>query len=588
MAFDPVPSIQPIRFAGDFELDLRAFELRRKGKSLKLERIPMELLTLLVERRGEVVTREQIVERIWGKGVFLDTDNSIRAAVRKVRQAFKDDPESPRFVVTVMGKGYRFIAQPTIPVRDAWISNNCVLVQLRVMLAVLPFENLSRDPDQEYFSDGLTEETISHLGRINPERIGVIARTSSMAYKRTTKSIRRIGAELGVDFALESSVRREGNRIRVTSQLIRVADQTHVWASTYDREGSGFLAIQDELGRAIAQEVQVRLASNVSALLRLRQQNAEAHDCYLRGRYYWNTRTGEGFRKAVEYFRLATERDAEYAHAYAGLADAYLLMSGYSVVPRMETIAQARAAVGKALELDDSLAEPHASLGLIAVSYDYDWAGAEREYQEAIRLNPNYATAHQWYGQYLALVERFDEALMEMQRAQTLDPVSPVISTNTGEVHYLARRYDEAIEHFRKALDICPAYFRAETWLARAYGQKKMFKEALANLWNPRRLDDTPYAISLAGYVHALSGERQEAQAVLIELEELSKRQYVDPALIAIVHLELQDRDQAFAWLEKAFLNHSPRLTSLKVSPEYDPLRSDPRFLKLARRIGLS
>ncbi len=581
-------SCRILRF-GDFQLDLRAGELQKHGLRIRLQEQPFKVLVLLLTRPGGMVTREELHSTLWPGDTFVDFEHGLNNIMNRLREVLGDSSETPRFIETLPRRGYRFVGSVRSLEAEAVSPDASAVAPTPEQIhsvAVLPLENLSGDPSQEYFVDGMTDILITDLAQISALR--VISRTSVMRYKGVRKSLPEIANELDVDAIVEGSVVRSGNRVRINAQLIHAPTDRHLWARSYERDEKDVLVLQGELLQAIAGEIRIALTPQEQArLANFTKLSPEAHEAYLKGRYYWNMRTGEGFKKAVEYFRLATEKEPRYALAYAGLADAFLLMSGYSVVPRTETIAQARAAAGKALELDSGLAEPHASLGLIAVSYDYDWSGAEREYQRAIQLNPNYASAHQWYGEYLALVGRFDEGIAEMSRAQALDPVSPIINTETGEVLFLARRYDEAIERLSTTLEMFPAYLRAHTWLARTYGQKGMFKEALAHLSKARSLDDTPYTLAFSGYVEALSGETAHAQKALDELVCLCKRQYVDPALIAIVDMALGHKTQAFAWLEKAFLDHSPRLTALRVSPEYDRLRSDPRFQALLHHVGL-
>jgi TolB-like protein/DNA-binding winged helix-turn-helix (wHTH) protein len=412
-----------IRFGDDFELNVRAFELRSAGIPLKLKPIPMELLLFLIERRGELVTREQIVERIWGKGVFLDSDNSINSAISKIRQVLRDNPEAPRCIQTVTGRGYRFIAvlaatsspavadvaTPVVPVAEEAVESatlrlpslppshwrwplilGIVLVTLgalgfyiqrgrshsraqassgRRMLAVLPFENLTGDAGQDYFSDGLTEEMIAQLGRIDSQRLGLIGRTSVIHYKHSSEPLDKIGRELGVQYLLEGSVRRESGRVRITAQLIQVKDQTHLWAQEYDRELKDLLVLQAEIAREISAEIEVALGYNKPSPPptqdRLSPQNYEAFDLYLKGQYFWNRRTVEGFQRAIEYFQQAIAKDPTYARAYASLADSYALLGGYSAAPPEQFMPKARAAALQALKLDDTLAEAHTAFALI-------------------------------------------------------------------------------------------------------------------------------------------------------------------------------------------------------------------------------
>src|SRR6266851_1104782 len=374
---------QPIVRFGDFELDVSAYELRLRGKPVRLERHPMDLLILLVKHRNELVLRSDIVGRLWGEDVFVDVETGINTAISKVRQALRDSTDSSRFVETVSGKGYRFIAAVT-PLSTKRKKNGPGVApqtsaqpESRVMLAVLPFENLSNNPDQEYFSDGLTEETISYLGRITPERMGVIARTTSMAYKRTSKSIREIGAELCVDYILESSVRREDDRVRITSQLIRVKDQTHLWASSYDRELTGVLAIQRELGVAIADHVRLRLSpERLNAMTYQQAQNLEAYDLYLRGRYFWNQLSPAGTQRALEFYNRATELDPDYALAWSGIADTYASSPINGDAPPLRVWQRACDAAARAVNLAPDLAETQTSLGFVKFWLDWDWTAA--------------------------------------------------------------------------------------------------------------------------------------------------------------------------------------------------------------------
>ncbi len=443
---------------GDYELNAASYELTRKGRAIKLERIPMELLMLLLERRGQLVGRDEIVQKLWGENVFLDVDNSINTAIRKLRRILRDNPRRPTFLLTVVGKGYRFVA----PTRES--EPQSPATKRRAMLAVLPFENLANSPEQEYFSDGLTEETISRLGQINPEQLGVIARTSSMAFKGTRKNISEIGRDLGVDYILESSVRREGQRIRITSQLIRVEDQCHLWASTYDRNASTFLGIKSELEAAIAGQVKVRLVPSAGQEPAFPTQQADAYDLYLHGRYYWNQLTPPSIQRAIEYFQKAVARDPGYALAYAGLADCYTMLPIACDAPVLEILPKARAAANKALELDEQLPEAHSALGSIKLWMEWDWAGAEAAFQRALQLNSNYVHAHGYYGHLLSNVGRHAESAEQMREAREVDPLSPMMHALSGRLMYQARCYDAALDHLKNALAI-----NSELWVVHTF-----------------------------------------------------------------------------------------------------------------------
>ena len=458
------------------------------------------------------------------------------------------------------------------------------------MLAVLPFENLTGDAGQDYFSDGLTEEMISQLGRLDPQRLGVIARTSVMHFKHSQEQMDQIGRELGVQYVLEGSVRRDAEKVRISAQLIQAKDQTHLWAKQYDRELSNLLALQGEIAQEIAHGIQLTIGDHKridsARHASLSPEAYEAYDLYLKGRYFWNKRTTQGFQHAIEYFQQAIAKDPSYARAYAGLADSYALMSGYSLAPQKEFMPRAHAAALKALEIDESLAEAHTSLALITENYDWDWQKAEKEYRRAIQLDPNYATAHHWYAEYLAYQGRFDEAFAEIERARQLDPLSLIIATDNGAILYFSRQYDRAIKQFRAVLDMEPNFPRAHL-LIFAYVQKGLFADALADIEKWRRIDNAPGSWAIEAYVYGRSGQQVEARRSLEKLQQLNRRRQMDPAAFALAYVGMDNKDEAFAWLQKAYLEHSNALTALKVDPIYDPLRSDARFQELLRRVGL-
>jgi TolB-like protein/Flp pilus assembly protein TadD len=459
------------------------------------------------------------------------------------------------------------------------------------MLAVLPFENLTGDAGQDYFSDGLTEEMISQLGRLDPEHLGVIARTSVMHYKHSQEQLDQIGRELGVQYVLEGSVRRDSDKVRISAQLIQTKDQTYLWARQYDRELTNLLALQGEIAQEIAKGIQLTIGDHgridSTRQSSLSPEAYEAYDLYLKGRYFWNKRTPQGFERAIECFQQAIAKDPTYARAYAGLADSYALMSGYSLAPQNQFMPKARAAAKRAVELDDRLAETHTSLALVTENYDWDWQTAEKEYRRAIQLDPNYATAHHWYAEYLAYQGRFDEAFAEIERARKLDPLSLIIATDNGAILYFSRQYDRAIEQFRAVLDMEPNFPRAHL-LVFAYAQKGLFADALGDIEKWRRIDDAPGIWYIEAYVYGRSGQQVAARRALEKLQQLNRRRQMDPAAIALAYVGMDNKDQAFAWLQKAYSEHSNVLTALKVDPIYDPLRSDPRFQELLRHVGLA
>jgi TolB-like protein/Flp pilus assembly protein TadD len=465
----------------------------------------------------------------------------------------------------------------------------------RLTVAVLPFENLTGDAAQEYLSDGLTEEMIGQIGRLDPEHLGVIARTSVMHYKRGQVQLDQIGRELGVQYVLEGSLRRDAGKVRITAQLVQMKDQTPVWSREYDREPSSLLALQGEIAQEIADEIQLTLGRGhkfpaSDRKLAAAPSSYEAYDLYLKGRYFWNKRTKEGFQQAAEYFQKSIDKDLNYARAYAGLADTFALMSSWSYAPQIEFMPKARAAALRALQLDDGLAEAHTSLALIAENYDYDWRTAEREFRRAIELDPQYATAHQWYAECLSFQGRYADALAESERARQLDPLSLIIATDHGAILYFARQYDRAIDQFNAVLAMEPSFSRAQFLLRWAYVANGMFAEALApaeaGIWH--HSDGTPLWEVLA-YIHARSGRQAQARSEMAKWEQLSRkhpRPLTDVVLMAYVAMD--EKDKALALLAEAYQNHSISLTTLKVEPAFDPLRGEPRFQDLLRRIGLA
>ena len=636
---------------GPYELRTRTRELYKQGSKLKLRPQPLQVLLVLLECAGNVVTREELRERVWSSDTFVDFEHGLNTAIKELRGVLSDSAAEPRYIGTLPKMGYRMIvpveaeASPKAEIapvesgpaewlglerrrrmgvlvvaRRWWplVAGICVVaiaglglyanwlrtreaaqelarvhVQLangRLMLAVLPFENLTGDAGQDYFSDGLTEEMITQLGQLDPAHLAVIARTSVMHYKQNPGPMEQIRHELGVQYVLEGSVRRDADKVRISAQLIQMSDQTHVWARQYDRELSNLLALQGEIAKEIAREIKLTLGdpkrSDSAAQLPLSPNAYAAYDLYLKGRYFWNKRTPQGFERAVECFQQALEKDPGYARAYAGLADSYALMSEYDMVPPKVQMPKARAAARRAVELDEKLSEAHASLAMIAQNYDWDWNTAEKEYRRAIELDPNYATAHHWYAEYLALVGRFDEAFVEIDRARQLDPLSLIIATDRGAILYFSRQYDPAIEQFRAVLDMEPNFPRAHM-LVFAYVEKGMYAEALADVEKWQRSDDNPWSWMMLAYVYGRSGQQVKAGAALKELEKSSRRGKVGPLSIAVAYIGMGDKEKAIAWLEKAYVEHSIS-TALKVDPIYDPLRSDPHFRALLRRVGLA
>jgi TolB-like protein/DNA-binding winged helix-turn-helix (wHTH) protein/Tfp pilus assembly protein PilF len=617
--------------AGLFEVDLGSGELHKSGRQVQLQEQPFRVLAMLLEHPGEVVTREELQARLWPAHTFVSFDEGINTAIRKLRVAFGDSADNPRFIETVPRRGYRFVApvcdviaepaQPSdgIAARSAaklpktkhpsvwrWIlaaSAAALLVvlvtvaylgrshahakstaQKRVMLAVLPFQNMSADPAQDYFSDGLTEETITDLGQLSPEYLGVIARTSAMAYKHTNKTITQIGHELDVEYILEGSVRREGGEARVSAQLIRVSDQTNLWAQNYERNLLDLLQIENELGKAIARQVQISLTPQQEMdLSKMRTLNPDAYDLYLKGRFYWNQRTPAGFWKGIESFKQAIEKDPDYAQAYVGLADCYILLGPNDVLPAKEVYPLAKAAALKALQLDDGLAEAHASLGFLMLLYDWNPPQAEKQFQRAIELDPNYPTAHHWYAYDLAAMQRSDEAVAEIRRAVELDPLSSIINTDAGQILLFARRSDEAIAQCHKAIGLDPEFKQAYWYLALLYQEEGLFDQALdAFLKAPPGFPDSQTAAIRSS---GISGIKSYWRQRLAMLEQQAKEHYVSPYAFAVTYALMGDRDRSLENLGKAIDERYPSMVFVQIEPVFDSLRSDPRFAALLHRI---
>ena len=456
-------------------------------------------------------------------------------------------------------------------------------------LAVLPLENISGDKEQEYFADGMTDALIAELGQIGSLR--VISRTSVMRFKgaRPQGGLEEIARQLKVDALIEGSVLRSGDRVRVTAQLIGAVPERHLWARSYERDLRDVLSLQGEIARSIADEVRAKLTPDVQArLTRARPVNPEAYQAYLRGRYYWNRRTADALKKAVEYLQEASEKDPGYALAYAGLSDSYALLAPYSGLPPKEAFTKAEAAAMKALEIDEQLAEAHASLAFVQQSYELNWLGAEREFKRAIELNPNYATAHHWYALYLVCLGRIEEAKVEIQRALQLDPLSLVINSAAGRVLYLARQYDQAIEQYRKTLEMDQNFFPPLREIGMPYEQKGQYREAITAFQKARAMaPDDMYVAGWLGHAYAISGNRAEAQRLLDKLQERSQKRYVPAYSRSVIFTGLGNKDQAFEWAQKAYEEREEWLGYLKVEPAFDPLRSDPRFQDLLRRMNL-
>jgi serine/threonine protein kinase/Tfp pilus assembly protein PilF len=454
-------------------------------------------------------------------------------------------------------------------------------------IVVLPFTNMSSDPENEFFADGITEEIINALAQI--EDIRVVARTSAFSFKGKHVDLRTLGEILKVTTILEGSIRKSGNRLRIMAQLIDVSDGYHLWSERYDRELKDVFEVQDEIARTIANRLKVTLgAERQKPLVRVGTKNLEAYQLYLKGRFHWNKRTPDGMQKAIEYFQEAIEEDLAYALAYTGLADTYNLASFLNVFPPGEVMPKAKAAATRALEIDDGLAEAHVSLGYASFTYDWDWTAAGGHFEQALAVNPSYVRNHAFYPLYLSSLGRFEEAVATAKRALDLDPASPAVSHVLAVQLYLSRQFDQAIQQCHKTLEMDPHYAVAYAMLGQAYASKGCYREAVPDLDKYLELSrGGAAALALLGYAHARLGERNEALRILDELGAVSKRSFVTAFFFALVYAGLEDRDQAFMWLEKACEERFNRLAYVKVEALWDPLRSDPRFAELLRRVGI-
>ena len=630
-----------LRFAV-FELDLRAGELRKRGLRVRLQEQPFQLLAMLLEHPGEVVTREELQKKLWPADTFVDFDHGLNKAISKIREALGDSAESPRFVETVARRGYRFIAEvksaDTAPVhspepatqphptaqtdrpdlagkpatRTALLSSPVwnisalalflLIASLAVWklhswnhpspvirsLAVLPLESLSSDASQDYFADGMTDELISDLGQISALR--VISRTSVMAYKRARKPLPQIARELNVDAVVEGTVLRSGDQVRITAQLIEASSDKHLWSQSYQGELPDALALQSKVARAIADQIRINLNPREQAALKnVRVVNPQAYESFLKGRYFWNKRTTDGLKAALAYFDQAIEEDPKYAQAYSGLADTYALLGDwqYAAMTPNEALPKAKAAAIKALELDNALGEAHNSLAFCLDAFEWDFDSAGKEFQRAIELNPSYATVHHWYAWHLSVLGRYDEAVAEMRKAQNLDPLSLIINADLAELLLIARLYDDSIQQSRKTIEMDSNFALAHNQLGLAYLQKQMHDEAIAELKKAVRLSgSSPTCVANLASAYVVSGARNEAAKLLSDLKTRSIPSYSYAPEIAVVYAALGDRDQAMNWLQKGYEGRfNP---SVLLRPGFDPLRSDPRFQELVGRIRLN
>jgi len=564
-----------------FRLDPTGRVLFRGKRAVPLPPKAADTLLLLVQNAGNVVEKQDLLKHVW-RDAFVE-EGSLTRTISILRKALQDASDGQQFISTVPTRGYRFAAR--VEELSPFLAPSH---PSRIMLAVLPFESMSGQEGQEYFSDRLTEEMITQLGRINPDRLGVIARTSAMHYKNTRKTIKQIGEELNVSHIVEGSVRRAGVRLRVAAQLIQVCDQTHLWAESYERNTADVLALQNEVAQAIARQIQIKLIPQETERLSASGSiSPEAYEAYLKGRYLWNQRTLDALQKSIVHFEKAIRIDPAYAPAYAGMADSYLTLQDDGHLPTLEATAKAKRAASEALLRDEMLAEPHISLAH-AYFHEFDWPAAEQEFKRGLELNPNCATGHFYFANYLLVRGQFEDALAEARRAKALDPVSLPAGSNTAMALYYGGQYDLAIAQCLQVLETDPKFARSYEDLGRAYWEKGMRRVAISAFQKAVSYSErgSLYVAELA-YAYAVIGNRKQALALLGELGEVARGRYVSPYAFALVYTGMGKKDQAFAWLDKAYEERASALPFLKTNPMLATLRSDSRFCTLLRRMRL-
>lgn len=612
---------------GPYRVDPDKHQLLSGEEQIPLTPKALDTLLVLVRRSGTIVSKDELLKELWPDTYVEEANLAQHVAI--IRKALGETAQSNRYIVTVPGRGYRFTEQVRVisaedrgvpgraPVRvkaksrgGRWrwgIGTVALAIALifglviakshlksrsapnRVMLAVLPFENLSKDAQQEYFSDGLTEETITDLGGLNPERLGVIARTSMMSYKHTDKTLDQIGHELGVDYILEGSARRDTQRIRINAQLIRVKDQTHVWAQSYDRDAADFLGVQKDLGAAIAEQVQISLASEMPVRVPVRV-DPNAYDDFLKGEYLRNKFNPEAVKKSIGFYQQALEREPAYAAAYAGLAESYMTLMDFSVLEPDEAYPRSEAAARKAVELGPEDSECHAALGWQLLAYKRDFATAEREFRHAVELNSSNSEAHEGLAWYLAIRKQSDASLAEVRKAQQVDPLSPIMNADVGNMLFYAGRTDQAIQQLHKAIGLDPDFPASHYFLIKIYESLGLYEDAFQEFLSLQGLigQFSEAEMSEIKRIHAKSGWKAAFQNMLVTmLRDRSAGKYVSPYDIAELELAVGEDQKAIEWLEKAADERANQVIFLYLDPRFERLHSNPRFQKLLQRVGV-
>ena len=565
----------------DVVVDRNLFCVLKRDQARILQPRAFDLLIYLIEHRDRVVEKRELFDQIWRESFV--TDDALTQEIKNIRHVIGDAAGTPRYIRTVHRRGYRFIAD-VIEEHKTAVSADTI-----PSIAVLPFANLSGAPENEYFCDGLAEELLNALTKIRNLR--VVARTSAFSFKHQQLDVREIARRLNATTILEGSVQRTGNQLRILTQLINATDGYHLWSERFDRQMGSIFAIQDEITGAIIDNLKVRLLPDEkAAVVKRYTDSVEAFHLYLKGRHFWNRRFAPGaLEKALEYFQQAIGVDPQYGLAYSGVADCYNLQGLFLFRVPHKAFPSAASAAEKALEIDDTLAEAHASLAYTKLIYAWDWPGAEREFKEALKLNPAYAYSHLWYAQYLCAMSRFDEAIAEAKRAQESDPISLGINANVGLVLYWAREYEQAVEQLEMTLELDPNFGLAYVYLAFVLIQQSRYDQAIAAI--QKSMEHTgymPFAISKLGLAYGLRGDRAKARKVLREAEAQFHELGFPSTVLAEIHAGLGDRNKFFECLYRAYEERSPVLPWLKIYPEYDRMRSDPRYDELLRRLDLA
>lgn len=567
---------QHIHF-GAFKVDLRSGELFRQGFRVKLQNQPFRLLTALLDRPGEVVTREELRKNLWPEGTFVDFDHGLNKAMNELRRVLRDRAQKPRFIETFPQRGYRFIGDLQ--------TDRVVPEQVRIdSVAVLPLENLSGDPEQEYFCDGMTEELISAVCKISGLR--VISRTSVMRYKGADRSLPAIARDLRVDAVVEGSVTRSDHKVRITAQLIHALDDRHLWSGRYERDLREILQLQAEIAESIASQIHKLVDPVLRSPAVTRQVHPQAYEACLKGKFFRDKLTPADLEKSTEFFTQAIGLDPAYASAYAELSQSYFYIGLFGLAPCSEVFPKAKENAMKALALDETVTAAHNALAAIHILYEWDWAAAEAACRRALELSPGDSMTRVHLADYMSIRARHEEAITEYKKALELDPISPKNRGFLGMLLYRARRYEESITECRRALEIDPNYANASWFMALSLEQRGQLAESIAKLEKAVSLSGGAHHRALLGRAYALAGEKAKAITILDELKELSQRRYVSPFDFAVVYLGLGDLTQAFQWLEEAYRQRVFRIIELTL-PMFDSVRPDPRWQDLVRRIGL-